>query len=61
MKTKEMDVWLKSYFEEGKEDYSGMIIEFDDSDDGYNHITKAKIIIEIPEKKIEITESEFKE
>ena len=59
MKTKEIDVWVNPN--------SSMYSEFDDSKLGatvmYNpdekFSVKAKLIIEIPEKKIEITEREF--
>lgn len=61
MKTKEIDVWVKEDFND-KYSTSG-IYYFNRSDlldDNYRNIPyKAKLIIEIPEKKIEITESEF--
>jgi len=58
MKTKEIDVWIPRcrVYEQDIETYSTKdeaIRQWDDE------IYKAKLIIELPEKKIEITESEF--
>ena len=57
MKTKEIDVWICSDFLNGHEEIFDSISE--KKIDEFN--IKAKLIIEIPEKKIEITESEFDE
>jgi hypothetical protein len=56
MKTKEIDVWVQDTLVSDAYDYSGYIHR--KPKDGY---LKAKLIIEIPEKKITITESEFEE
>lgn len=60
MKTKEINVWVNKYF------YQNYTSCHNDSaniqmrqDELYN--IKAKLVVEIPEKKIEITESELDE
>jgi hypothetical protein len=61
MKTKEIDVWIP----ECRVNVKGLIETYSDLDelrtDWDGVAVKAKLIIEIPEKKIEITESEFDE
>lgn len=65
MKKKEIDVYVENY--DSKYDinvYKKEEIE-DDFDEGYTFITKrnllkGKLIVEVPEKKIEITESQLK-
>lgn len=61
MKTKEIDVWVQKLVISDKYKYEafmeGRSCQMSRTEkDGYY---KAKLIIEIPEKKIEITESEF--
>jgi hypothetical protein len=62
MKTKEIEVWVNDNFIEYKVGIGDVVrdIGFEQFING-NKATKAKLIIEIPEKKIEITESEFDE
>jgi hypothetical protein len=58
MKTKEVEVWLDS-----DEFHSGVncFVRLVSDKPKWKNKFKAKLIIEIPEKKIEITESEFDE
>lgn len=66
MKTKEIEVWVSRplidndiRFGESRERY--IRIPYRDHDLSEQGYTKAKLIIELPEKKIEITEGQFDE
>lgn len=56
MKTVTIPVWVKENSEADLRKNYGFFVDKDQSD---LYQLKAKLIIEIPEKKIEITESEF--
>jgi hypothetical protein len=65
-KTKEIDVWVANYVDSSN--FEGTDVVIDDGDvsgdfmemDGVDY-NRAKLIIDIPEKKVEITESQFEE
>lgn len=62
MKTKEIDIWIDNTVMHGLisgHDVQSKEMYFCNSD--RSRTTKAKLIIELPEKKIEITESSFDE
>ena len=56
MKTKEIEVWMHEKFINGDEWFPVYPLRTDM--DGF---IKAKLVIEVPEKKIEITESQLRE
>lgn len=55
-KTKAIDVWVSHKFENKNTDLATIILH---NGSNVEDFYKAKLIIEIPEKKIEITESQF--
>lgn len=66
MKTKEIDVWIDntihSAYESGLFNHAFTVWDYDISQEFKGmDVIKAKLIIEIPEKKIEITESQLDE
>jgi len=63
MKTKELDVWVSIWnynlYEKGEMTHA-MSVNFDNNINGGKNY-KAKLVIELPEKKVELTESRFME
>lgn len=57
MKTKMIDVWVDDSIVDNLESFSGFVLRTGGR--AYTTDIKAKLIIEIPEKKIEITEREL--
>lgn len=60
MKTKEIEVWVfNPAVEKFKDDVADSFISFRHAGADEQNYSRAKLIIELPERKVEITESEY--